>query len=199
MAERVQGVVEPQRQADVQDLPQCGALIAFGQDRERQLRRMPQKINDAESPGQHHGGGGGGGCAADAQAEYADENEIADDVHKTADDQHPQRGLAVAKAAQQPGVEVVPHVAKAPQRCDPQIQHSAGPGIFRHLHQAQQQRTGQQADHGQRNGRGIKKPDRCAGQCLLAGGVALPGCLRNQDGDAGTDSKKNAEQNFQRL
>ena len=40
----------------------------------------------------------GGGCAADAQAEYADENEIADDVHKTADDQHPQRGPGCCQA-----------------------------------------------------------------------------------------------------
>lgn len=127
------------------------------------------------------------------------EGQVSHDVDNAADHQHPQRSAAVAQPAQDPGIEIIPHIAQASQRGDAQIEHGVVPGIGGHLHQAQKQRSQHQSRHSQRQGSGIKQPDGRAGQFLLAVGIAPARCLGYQDGNPRPDAQKYAEQDFQGL
>ena len=197
--EGVQRIVQPKRHPHMQNFTQGFAVMAGRQHREPQFRHAAEKVQDAERPGQHHGGRRGKRRAANPQAKPADKRQIADNIDHAADHQHPERSAAVAKPAQDAGVEVVPHVAKAAQRCDAQVDDCAVPRIGRDLHEPQKQRPQQQAQHGQRQGRGIQQPDRRAGQFPLAVCIVPAGRLRNQDGNARPDAKKDAQQDLKRL
>ena len=100
---------------------------------------------------------------------------------------------------QDPRIEIVAHIAKNADRNDPQILHCVGQSIRRNLHQLQEKRPQYKPQSRKRNCRRIEKEYCCPEQFFQCGLIGCSAGLRNKDGNAGANAKKDTQKNFQRL
>ena len=181
------------------DLPENALVQHAGQERQPQLRVTAADIHHRRQPGDQHGNGCRQGHACHVHMEEEDEDQVQHDVHHAGDEQEGEGRAAVANAAQNTGVDVVAQIAQGAQEEDPHIADRMVPGLRRHLHEPEQQRAEENAQHRQRNSRQVQKAHRILNQRTAFFQGAAAGILARQDGDARAHAHEQAQEDLDGL